>query len=161
MIGSLEQQWSICQPRFLVKDEHGEAILSIQGPGGCGVCDTCSDIDFNIRSLRNESEVWGVNMVIVMTSLNSPSLDWKNYQKMVRYRTGIVHGRTKLWSDFPNRSWCEDEGHIARRNISDWLHVLWKTKQWIKRIRRRKILWTFHTLHVSNFDVNPLLHKMT
>ena len=59
VIGSLEQQWSLCQPNFLVKDERGEAILSIQGPGGCGVCDCCSDIDFNIMSLRNESEVRG------------------------------------------------------------------------------------------------------
>ena len=55
MIGSLEQQWSFCQPRFLVKDERGEAILSIEGPGI--VCDCCSDIDFNIMSLVNESEV--------------------------------------------------------------------------------------------------------
>ena len=55
VIGSLEQQWSFCQPRFLVKDERGEAILSIEGPGI--VCDCCSDIDFNILSLVNESEV--------------------------------------------------------------------------------------------------------
>ena len=55
VIGSLEQQWSFCQPRFLVKDERGEAILSIEGPGI--VCDCCSDIDFNIMSLVNESEV--------------------------------------------------------------------------------------------------------
>ena len=55
VIGSLEQQWSFCQPRFLVKDERGEAILSIEGPGI--VCDCCSDIDFNILSLVNESEI--------------------------------------------------------------------------------------------------------
>ena len=30
-------------------------------PGGCGVCDCCSDIDFNIMSLRNESEVRGIH----------------------------------------------------------------------------------------------------
>ena len=103
VIGSLEQQWSFCQPRFLVKDERGEAILSIEGPGI--VCDCCSDIDFNIMSLVNESEVRAeYRHFIVMTYLNFSSLDWKNYKTMVRNRTGNVHRRTKLRSDFPNRS---------------------------------------------------------
>ena len=51
----MEQQWSICQPRFLVKNAEGEAMMSIEGPSI--VCDCCSDIDFNITSTENGSEV--------------------------------------------------------------------------------------------------------
>ena len=89
MIGSLEQQWSFCQPRFLVKDEHGEAILSIEGPG-C-VCDCCQDIDFNILSLRNESEVKIKKIVIVFCLIVPLSLGWENYKAVVRNGTGNVH----------------------------------------------------------------------
>ena len=88
MIGSLEQQWSFCQPRFLVKDERGEAIFSIEGPG-C-VCDCCQDIDFNILSLRNESEVRRVKIVIVFCELFL-FLDWENYKAVVRNGKGNVH----------------------------------------------------------------------
>ena len=60
----MEQQWSICQPRFLVKNAEGEAMMSIEGPSI--VCDCCSDIDFNIMSLVNQSEVRR-NIVIIIS----------------------------------------------------------------------------------------------
>lgn len=54
-VAYLEQQWTFCTPKFLVKDERGEAVLAIEGPT-C-VCECCSDIDFSITSLVNNSEI--------------------------------------------------------------------------------------------------------
>ena len=57
MIGSLEQQWTLCTPKFIVKDFRGEPVLSIEGPVAAGICECCSDIDFTITSLVNDAEV--------------------------------------------------------------------------------------------------------
>ena len=55
IIGSVEQKWTLCTPLFAIKNERGEEIMTIEGPV-CG-CECCSDIDFNITSAGDGSEV--------------------------------------------------------------------------------------------------------
>ena len=55
IIGSVEQKWTLCTPLFAIKNERGEEILTIEGPL-CGF-ECCSDIDFNITSAGDGSEV--------------------------------------------------------------------------------------------------------
>jgi len=54
VIGIVEQQWTFCTPRFVIKTETGQEVLTIEGPT-C-VCECCSDIDFNISAM-NDTEV--------------------------------------------------------------------------------------------------------
>lgn len=55
IIGTVEQEWSIFYPKFLIKDESGEPILKIEGPF-CG-CECCSDVDFVLSSVANGEEL--------------------------------------------------------------------------------------------------------
>jgi len=55
IIGTVEQEWSIFYPKFVIKDERGEPILRINGPF-CG-CECCSDVDFILTSVATEQEV--------------------------------------------------------------------------------------------------------
>jgi len=55
IIGTVEQQWSIFYPKFIVKDERGEPILKLEGPF-CG-CECCSDVDFVVTSVANDQEI--------------------------------------------------------------------------------------------------------
>ena len=62
IIGTVEQEWSIFYPKFLIKDENGEPILKIEGPF-CG-CECCSDVDFVLSSVANGQEVLEDNIQI-------------------------------------------------------------------------------------------------
>ena len=62
IIGTVEQEWSIFYPKFLIKDESGEPILKIEGPF-CG-CECCSDVDFVLSSVANGQEVLEDNIQI-------------------------------------------------------------------------------------------------
>ena len=55
IIGYVEQKWTLCTPLFAVKNERGEEVLIIEGPL-CG-CECCSDIDFNITTAGEGTEV--------------------------------------------------------------------------------------------------------
>ena len=81
-----------------VKNAEGEAMMSIEGPSI--VCDCCSDIDFNIMSLVNQSEVRR-NIVIIISQTQS-SIDRENHQAVVRNRAGNVYGFTKLRRHVPH-----------------------------------------------------------
>ncbi|XP_021108452.1 phospholipid scramblase 1 isoform X2 [Heterocephalus glaber] len=54
-IGYVTQKWHPCLPKFTVQNERREDVLKIIGP--CIVCSCCSDIDFEIKSLDEQSVV--------------------------------------------------------------------------------------------------------
>jgi len=55
VIGSIEQEWNILYPRFLIKDETGNPVLKIEGPFCTISC--CGDVDFKVMSVENGNEV--------------------------------------------------------------------------------------------------------
>lgn len=54
-IGYVSQKWHPCLPKFTIQNERREDVLKIIGP--CIVCSCCSDIDFEIKSLDEQSAV--------------------------------------------------------------------------------------------------------
>jgi len=55
IIGSVEQQWSICYPKLIIKDERGNTVMRIDGP--FGACKCRSDVDFTVTSATDGSEI--------------------------------------------------------------------------------------------------------
>jgi len=55
VVGYVEQKWSLFYPKFVIKTADGEEIMEMEGPL-CG-CECCSDVDFNINSSVDGSEV--------------------------------------------------------------------------------------------------------
>ena len=56
LIGSIEQQWSIIYPKFLVKDAQDNAILRIEGPMcKCSCCG--NDVVFKVTSMDGCTQV--------------------------------------------------------------------------------------------------------
>ncbi|KAL5291678.1 hypothetical protein ACFFRR_010840 [Megaselia abdita] len=47
LIGSIEQEWSICSPSFKIKNHSGETVLRIEGP----FCtfSLCGDVEFQVK----------------------------------------------------------------------------------------------------------------
>jgi len=56
VIGTIEQQWSILYPRFVIKDQSGEPVLRIEGP--CWTCSCCgNDVEFEVLSVQTGERV--------------------------------------------------------------------------------------------------------
>jgi len=55
IIGTVEQEWSIFHPRFVIKDQSGEPVLKITGPFCVWEC--CSDVDFEITTISNDQKI--------------------------------------------------------------------------------------------------------
>jgi len=55
IIGSVEQQWSICYPKLIIKDDRGNTEMRIDGPFAAFKCG--SDVDFTVTSATDGSEV--------------------------------------------------------------------------------------------------------
>ena len=55
VIGTVEQEWSLCEPQFAVRDSAGEVALRIEGP----FCtfSLCGDVEFKITSPDGSMEV--------------------------------------------------------------------------------------------------------
>lgn len=55
VIGSIEQEWFICQPRYAIKNAAGDVVLRIRGP----VCtlSLCCEAEFNVYSPDGETKV--------------------------------------------------------------------------------------------------------
>ncbi|XP_054731736.1 phospholipid scramblase 2-like [Anastrepha obliqua] len=53
VVGTIEQEWSLCSPSFRIKNHSGDTMLRIEGP----FCtfSMCGDVQFNIVSLTGES----------------------------------------------------------------------------------------------------------
>ncbi|XP_034340476.1 phospholipid scramblase 1 [Arvicanthis niloticus] len=54
-VGYVTQTWHPCLPKFTLQNEKKEDVLKVVGP--CVVCSCCSDIDFELKSLDEESVV--------------------------------------------------------------------------------------------------------
>ncbi len=44
MIGSIDEEWSILRPNYVIKDKTGSSVLQIEGP--ICQCKCCYDVDF-------------------------------------------------------------------------------------------------------------------
>ncbi|KNC27167.1 hypothetical protein FF38_13851 [Lucilia cuprina] len=53
VVGTIEQEWSLCAPAFRIKNHIGDTVLRIEGP----FCtfSMCGDVEFNILSLTGEN----------------------------------------------------------------------------------------------------------
>merc|ERR1711892_164863 len=55
IIGTIEQQWTMIYPKFVIKDQTGNPVLKIEGPLCPISC--CGDVDFKVVSVQTGSEV--------------------------------------------------------------------------------------------------------
>ena len=46
LLGTIEQEWSICIPKIVIKDSSGNVVLRITGP--CWTCRCCTDVTFDV-----------------------------------------------------------------------------------------------------------------
>jgi len=55
VIGSVTQDWSLCEPKYSVRDQDGNVALTIEGP----ICTTsiCGDVEFKVMSPDGTNEV--------------------------------------------------------------------------------------------------------
>lgn len=47
VLGSIEQEWTLCMPSYSIKNQNGEKVLRIEGPL-CTFSWCCGDVDFNV-----------------------------------------------------------------------------------------------------------------
>ncbi|KOB76596.1 Phospholipid scramblase 2 [Operophtera brumata] len=52
LIGSVEQEWSICKPNYAIKNALGDVVLRIKGP----FCtfSMCGDVKFNVGTIKKQ-----------------------------------------------------------------------------------------------------------
>lgn len=55
VIGTIEENWSLCSPSFSILDQSGEAVLSIEGP--CIPCSCFGDVEFEIKIIGSDEKV--------------------------------------------------------------------------------------------------------
>ena len=56
VIGRIEQLWSLCHPRFAIKNEAGDTVLRISGP--CNTMSCCMrDVEFEVLSEQTGEKV--------------------------------------------------------------------------------------------------------
>lgn len=55
LVGTVEQEWSVCFPTFAIKNPNGETVLRIEGP----FCTMriCGDVEFNLTSADGKTKV--------------------------------------------------------------------------------------------------------
>ena len=58
VIGSVSQQWWPCLPKFQIKNEFGETVLTVAGPCSCLQCSCGGDIVFTLTSQDTGLEVF-------------------------------------------------------------------------------------------------------
>ncbi|CAB3240543.1 unnamed protein product [Arctia plantaginis] len=55
VIGSIEQEWSICKPCYSIKNAAGDIVLKIKGP--CCTYSICGDVEFHVFAPDGERKV--------------------------------------------------------------------------------------------------------
>lgn len=50
LIGSVEQEWTLCYPHFSIKNHEDETVLRIEGPLCPISC--CGDVEFNVNIIK-------------------------------------------------------------------------------------------------------------
>ncbi|XP_046384282.1 phospholipid scramblase 2-like [Ischnura elegans] len=60
VLGTVEQEWSICIPKFTIRDISGNVILRLRGPCITSSC-CCQDVVFDLLSADGETEVGHVS----------------------------------------------------------------------------------------------------
>lgn len=87
LIGSVHQNWSLCKPKFSVKDASGETVLQIEGP----FCtfSMCGDVKFRVfyRQLLSLIELQIVKSTNFMQVL---SLDGQKIGKISKQWSGLT-----------------------------------------------------------------------
>lgn len=46
LVGTVVQQWAVCQPIFDINDDEGKTVLKLEGP--ICQCSMCGDVEFNV-----------------------------------------------------------------------------------------------------------------
>ena len=47
VIGTVDQDWTLCNPSFTIRDQSGEVALTMEGP--CLTYSFCGDVEFKVR----------------------------------------------------------------------------------------------------------------
>ncbi|KAK9889945.1 hypothetical protein WA026_008754 [Henosepilachna vigintioctopunctata] len=55
LVGTVEQDWSLCCPSFSIKNQNGDTVLKIDGP--CCTFSFCGDVEFKVMSADGSTEV--------------------------------------------------------------------------------------------------------
>jgi len=55
VVGSIQQEWTLIYPQFVIKDEARNPVLRIEGPLCPISC--CGDVDFKVKSVQTGAEV--------------------------------------------------------------------------------------------------------
>jgi len=55
VIGTVDQDWTFCNPSFTIKDQNGEVALTMEGP--CLTYSFCGDVEFKVLSPDGSTEV--------------------------------------------------------------------------------------------------------
>ena len=55
VVGTIQQEWTLIYPQFVIKDEAGNPVLRIEGPLCPISC--CGDVDFKVKSVQTGTEV--------------------------------------------------------------------------------------------------------
>lgn len=55
LIGTVEQDWSLCFPSFSIKNANGDTVMKIDGP--CCTISCCGDVEFKVMSPDGSTEV--------------------------------------------------------------------------------------------------------
>ncbi|XP_017133716.1 phospholipid scramblase 2-like isoform X2 [Drosophila elegans] len=53
VIGSIQEEWSVCRPSFRILNRSGDLVLRIEGP--MCFCSVCCNVDFNVVDLDGEN----------------------------------------------------------------------------------------------------------
>ena len=69
VIGTVDQDWTLCSPSFTIRDQSGEVALTMEGP--CLTYSICGDVEFKVRAaswnLQGDTSVCSVGLVDIKT----------------------------------------------------------------------------------------------
>ena len=77
VIGRIEQLWSLCYPRFAIKNEAGDTVLRISGP--CNTMSCCMrDVEFEVLSEQTGEKVSAEMRAAVKDIILNLSSGWED-----------------------------------------------------------------------------------
>lgn len=104
LAGRIEQEWSICEPKFTVKNASGDVVLRIEGP----FCTygICGDVEFQVSfQFQLENSIFAKkNPFMTFLLLDSVqgwiSKCWKDFQEMGKHKQDLKNYLCSLIKTF-------------------------------------------------------------
>lgn len=87
VIGTIQQEWSLCYPTYAIKNAAGDTVLRIEGP--CCTCRMCCDVKFRVSCFK-------IFLRIIVMFLNFHSLGFLS--KITSLNGEQVGKISKQWS---------------------------------------------------------------